>query len=136
MSESKEKIDAIVELCLDLQTREQSLEKMKTEVKELRSNILDAMESGIDGEVIDFVDLPEMLRVSIVEYVRESVSTEAIPQIKELITDEQQVVIIKTKEFVDKGGIKLLRGLLSETQVLEVLSLSPVKYIKFTDREK
>jgi hypothetical protein len=135
MSEQQKKIDDIVQLCLDLQREENALEEKRIEVKEIRDNIIDKMKHGFDNPVT-FVDLPEMLRVTLVEYVKESVSSENIPEVKQMLNPAQQAAVIKTKEVIDKDGIAFLKTTLSEEELGNILSLSPVCFIQFRDREK
>jgi len=135
MSEQQKKINELVELCLKLQREERALDEKKTEVKEIRDSIIDEMKNGFDDPVA-FVDLPDMLRVTLVEYVKESVNTKNIPEIKEMLNPVQQAAVIKTKEVVDADGIKFMKTVLDEEQLGNILSLSPVCYIKFMDRKK
>lgn len=132
MSETQKKLEDLVELCLDLQTQERELEVKKSEVSKTRDKIIDMMKQ----EDYKFVDLPEMLRVTLVEFVKESVDAKSVQAVKELLNEAQRATVIKTKEFIDKDGIKHLKGILSDEVLAEVLTMSPVTYIQFRDREK
>ena len=122
----------IVKKCLKLQEKEQEKKKLEAKCKLLREEIMTTMQR----ERWTAVDLPGQLRVSLVEYTKESVSTRGIEKLKKLLTPEDIARIIITKESVDKEGLKHVKALLDEEALLEVIDLSPRSHITFTDRDK
>ena len=127
----KTQLEIFLSDCDSLKAKERELDNLKNETDNLKKSLLGRMTSwGVKS-----IDLPGDMKVTKVEYIKESIPDKEVPRVKELLPENERLVIIKTKEYIDAKGIELLKGRLTEAQMLEVLSLTPVVYLKFTDRE-
>ncbi|MHC4750695.1 MAG: hypothetical protein ACYTFW_12565 [Planctomycetota bacterium] len=126
------KTKEIVTKALKLHEKNSQLKKLEKEVKVLREEILEEM----TREDWKSIDLPGTMKLTLVEFIKEAVGSGGIDKIKTLLPERDAQTIVKTKEFVDKEGIKHLRALLSDVQLAEVIEQSPVRYVKITDRVK
>jgi restriction endonuclease S subunit len=126
-----EEMENAVKKALKLQEKDQQLKALEKETKALRKELLATLlKNGWKS-----LDLEEKMKLTLVEYTKESVSQEGIAKIKELLPERDIATVVQTKEFVNSEGIKHLKVLLTETQLAMVVDLSPTQYVKLTDRE-
>ena len=120
-----------LKLTRELQTKERELKELQLRTKQIRLELLEKLTKNDWKEF----DIPGHVKVTLVEYIKSTVGTKGISTLKGLLKQEDIERIVKTKEFVDKEGIREIGILLTEPQLLEVIEQSPVRYVKLTDRE-